>query len=52
MNWEDELEECVICGDDPCTCFEGTRICERCGKEYNKYTRIHTCSKKKVQDET
>lgn len=47
MSWEDELENCVICDDDPCTCFKGTRICEYCGKEYNKYNRIHTCRKPK-----
>jgi len=42
---EEEDKECPLCCDDPCTCFEGTRICERCGKKYDKYSRIHTCSR-------
>jgi len=47
MDTIDEIYECPICGDDPCSCFEGVRICERCGKEYTKYSRFHTCSKPK-----
>ncbi len=41
-----DLDECPLCCDDPCSCFEGIRICERCGKEYTKYSRIHTCQSK------
>lgn len=42
--FDDDDNECFICGDEPCTCFEGTRRCQRCGKEYTKYSRVHTCA--------
>jgi len=41
----EEIEECPVCADEPCTCFEGVITCTRCCKVFNKYNRYHTCNK-------
>jgi hypothetical protein len=41
----DDENVCGVCGDDPCTCFDGILICSWCNKQITKYNRTHTCKR-------